>query len=43
MFNISVFQDLNPIQEIKKLSLIELILSGGLGGQIIIGLSLIHI
>ena len=38
MFNISVFQDLNPIQEIKKLSLIELILSGGLGGQIIIGI-----
>ena len=38
MFSVSVFQDLNPIQESKKLSLIELILSGGLGGQIIIGI-----
>ena len=38
MFSVSVFQDLNPIQESKKLSLIELILSGGLDGQIIIGI-----
>ena len=35
MFSVSVFQDLNPIQESKKLSLIELILSGGLGGQVV--------
>ena len=38
MFSILVFQDLNPIQETKKLSLIEMILSGGLGGQIITGI-----
>ena len=38
MFSILVFQDLNSIQETKKLSLIELILSGGLGGQIITGI-----